>query len=898
MSRTARATVQNLLTYSEQLDNAAWTKTNSSITANTDIDPYTGNQTLDTITASANSNAYVLQGFSGGNLSYPYSLSAVVKAGTEPKVGIGDGGAIQANFDLSNGTWISNVGAVLGYGIQPLGNSTYRIWVTGILQYKRALVYVGGNLDAANGKTIIVGDTQVVQANWPGPYAQAVAAAVNPTSNIRNVAQPTALVNKLVDGDMEATNAAPAATDLDMELADTSAWTAFQATLSKQAGARTGGTGSRILRVAANGAGFGYASQANGLINGRTYRITGWFRGDGVNAYPVLYGGGTQYATGTTSNTWQYFDVVATQTTNNSLNPYGAFPGSVGYVEYDDLTIVDVTPTAYTAAGSALIYKTTSAPHSGSQALRVARTAGSYSYAQQVILTVGKRYRMHGWYRGDGTAVPAIYAAGGTQLALGTSSTTWQFFTKEFVADATRLDLANISASGYVDYDDVVVTDLAVTPARQTIPTSINSLVDGDMEAADASAYTAYNSATLTKSTTTPKVGTKCLRVTYNGVSNPAALQNVLVIGKWYRATGWMRSDGTVQPSFIDATQNLFVGTTSTSWQSFDVRFRATSVGVYLYTNATSAGKYAEFDDIKIYPLSDVPSRMDTSIFPLVNILVDGNMEATNSSVSLVDGDMETAGVGSWPAAVGSSSKSAVTPHSGSQCLRVTASGNTAEAYQSAILQVGHVYRVQGWARGDGLAGTPSVILGGSGAILPIATSSNTWQQFDVTGLEVGADRNLYFYSTGLTLNTGYFEIDDVTITDVTAGAYTAGLSAVLSKRTTNPHSGSQCLRATYGGVNNPFAYQTILTMGKPYLVTGWCRSDGSATPYVYVGTASVTWSGTLSTDWQYFSIYALANGNGYLGLGSNGNLAGQYAEFDDVTVIDLTATPNRNTIV
>jgi hypothetical protein len=109
-------------------------------------------------------------------------------------------------------------------------------------------------------------------------------------------------------------------------------------TVTKQAGTRTGGSGSTVLRVA-------YNATANPsiatpvLFPGRRYRVSGWARGDGSGSYPKVFLGGTLAWTGTTSNTWQSFSETAFAASGEfTLQSYG----SSGYTEYDDLDLRQV----------------------------------------------------------------------------------------------------------------------------------------------------------------------------------------------------------------------------------------------------------------------------------------------------------------------------------------------------------------------------------------------------------------------------------------------------------------------------------------------------------------------------------------------------------------------------
>jgi hypothetical protein len=130
-----------------------------------------------------------------------------------------------------------------------------------------------------------------------------------------------------------------------------------------------------------------------------------------------------------------------------------------------------------------------------------------------------------------------------------------------------------------------------------------NLLVDGDMEAVGVSAWAAADTV-LTKETTDPVKGSRFMRVTAipSGVTEfPRAQQIVLVSGKQYRFTGFIRSDGTLIPR-VNAGVNVFVGTTSTEWQYFDVTAVATATTVaYVATAAAPVGtEYIDVDEMYV----------------------------------------------------------------------------------------------------------------------------------------------------------------------------------------------------------------------------------------------------------------------------------------------------------
>jgi hypothetical protein len=142
-SRTSNATLfdsagnlvyapHNLLTFSEQFDNSAWTKVRSSITANATTAP-DGTTTADKLvidtTAATNHSA-------GENQSVisdtPYTLSVYAKAGEITQINLRFNAQFPAGstfFDLSAGTK-TNSGAIVDSTITPVGNGWYRCSIT------------------------------------------------------------------------------------------------------------------------------------------------------------------------------------------------------------------------------------------------------------------------------------------------------------------------------------------------------------------------------------------------------------------------------------------------------------------------------------------------------------------------------------------------------------------------------------------------------------------------------------------------------------------------------------------------------------------------------------------------------------------------------------------------
>jgi len=124
----------NLLTYSEQFDNAAWTKTRASITANTIVAPdgtLTGDKLVDTTDASTTHLISQSASFVSGTT---YTTTLYAKKGEIRYVRLGFGatafGAIQVGFfDLQDGVVTTTSGTVTT-SMTSVGNGWWRIRVT------------------------------------------------------------------------------------------------------------------------------------------------------------------------------------------------------------------------------------------------------------------------------------------------------------------------------------------------------------------------------------------------------------------------------------------------------------------------------------------------------------------------------------------------------------------------------------------------------------------------------------------------------------------------------------------------------------------------------------------------------------------------------------------------
>lgn len=143
-------------------------------------------------------------------------------------------------------------------------------------------------------------------------------------------------------------------------------------------------------------------------------------------------------------------------------------------------------------------------------------------------------------------------------------------------------------------------------------------LSDGDCQASDTSAWTAGNSALLTKeqhATSTPGLRTdQVLRIARSAANFPFAEQlGILESGKTYRIRGWARStSGSAYPRLLTGAVILWAGdpgSTTTGWQYFDFLRTATAATTNLRLQAmtSSSLQHCEFGPILVVESSEIP---------------------------------------------------------------------------------------------------------------------------------------------------------------------------------------------------------------------------------------------------------------------------------------------------
>ncbi len=143
---------------------------------------------------------------------------------------------------------------------------------------------------------------------------------------------------------------------------------------------------------------------------------------------------------------------------------------------------------------------------SGAQVLRVANTApGATSNADQVAMTIGTRYRVSGWARGDaGNGLPRVLDTGAVKWT-GTTSDTWEQFVVEFTATTTTLRLGlsgNPGTADHAEFDDVSVVEATGWGNANVVVTGGQDDPDGGTDAVLVTATVDTGNTTHTISST------------------------------------------------------------------------------------------------------------------------------------------------------------------------------------------------------------------------------------------------------------------------------------------------------------------------------------------------------------------------------------------------------------
>jgi hypothetical protein len=146
----------NLVTYSEQFDNAAWSNASSSVTANNTTSP-DGTQNADLITFTSTTYASLYQAATTTN-GATYTASVFAKKGNQNFLGLEIRGASSATdtvFNLNTGVVVSGTGT-----IESIGNGWYRCSITKAANSTSTLLIIGRGDSGANNDTVYLWGAQ------------------------------------------------------------------------------------------------------------------------------------------------------------------------------------------------------------------------------------------------------------------------------------------------------------------------------------------------------------------------------------------------------------------------------------------------------------------------------------------------------------------------------------------------------------------------------------------------------------------------------------------------------------------------------------------------------------------------------------------------------------------
>jgi hypothetical protein len=402
--------------------------------------------------------------------------------------------------------------------------------------------------------------------------------------------------------------------DGDMEASGTSSWGSADATLSKEtASPKRGDQSMRVTATAQAGSQTPRATQVI-LTIGTTYRITGWARSDGTQT-PFFYSGSTHW-TGTTGKEWQRIDTefVAGEAAVRFLFSI-TDPGGTEWVEFDQVSVKEVTTYLAEDTDKFPIFATLENFSGTKFSLNETRgeiKGGGWSVEiadidlEQKWSTTGNVGNTDSW------GLPGVHAIAqprsDTAVGFGTlhetcaqSATTLTVYEQDGGTLDSGVPDGELPDSEY----RLLWVDQECVAASSVMPNSTELLADGDMEKSGTTDW-GSGDATLSKETTSPKEGSRNLKVLATvqaGAQQPRATQaGIFTIGNTYRAQGWVRSDGTQIPKLISSPTTIFTGTSSTSWQRIDAEFTAGEAAIRLLFDVTDpAGtEYVEWDGMTI----------------------------------------------------------------------------------------------------------------------------------------------------------------------------------------------------------------------------------------------------------------------------------------------------------
>ncbi len=438
--------------------------------------------------------------------------------------------------------------------------------------------------------------------------------------------------------------------DGSMGYVDAGMWTAgSSATLTKETGTRTGGNNTRVLRVAYNAVNYPRAQNA-ALTSGETYRVRGWYRGDG-SKYPRAKIG-AKNVDGTVSAEWQYFDFVDIATTP-TLRLY-AMATSAGWCEFADVSVSQGAywpdPINFSAAGwlktGVVVSGSVADPDGGTDAYLLTEAtdgAPTTHHIRDIPLGAvsGKPAKYTIAAKADGRSHLQVVNFNGTNhgayfdLVNGTVSSLIGTGATASIVDlgggwfdcSVWFDAYNVAGTSTVNYpaasdggstyqgDGRAAITIYNARIEQALVTVVNDssrvndqlVVDGSMEAVGVADWNIVTGVATKVAGSPGGGGSQVLRLT-NAAWGAVGQSSRLTAGRRYRARGWARTDGVTTAKLYDGV-GVHWTTTSATWVPFDVVFDAQASGL-LFSKAT-AGTWFELDNFTCYEVNDADQQTE-----------------------------------------------------------------------------------------------------------------------------------------------------------------------------------------------------------------------------------------------------------------------------------------------
>ena len=175
---------RNLLTWTQQFDNAAWGKSNTTIAANSTVAP-DGTSTADTMLETTTSGTHIVN-----TVTYTgtYTFSVFVKAAGRNFAMVGNAGVGAVSINLTSGEISVSSGTVISFSATDAQNGWWRVSVT--LTLPTALsIFVYSSQDGIFANRSYVGDPSLGIYVW-GAQLEAASAATTYTRNNGGVFPP------------------------------------------------------------------------------------------------------------------------------------------------------------------------------------------------------------------------------------------------------------------------------------------------------------------------------------------------------------------------------------------------------------------------------------------------------------------------------------------------------------------------------------------------------------------------------------------------------------------------------------------------------------------------------------------------------------------------------------